>query len=62
MNEVTARLEEAGVLRQVTAGGRNRAFEAPRLTRAFTDLERQPASPTGDTCTTPPTRKVPHRG
>ncbi len=42
-------------------GRRNRAFEAPELIRAFTDLERQLASPTGDTRTTPPSRTVPRR-
>ena len=60
-NEAIARLEAAGILRQVTVGRRNRAFETPKLIRAFTDLERQLASPTGDTRATPPSRKVPHR-
>jgi Fic family protein len=61
-NEAVARLEEAGVLRQVSVGRRNRAFEARQLIRAFTDLERQLASPTGDTRSTPPSRRVPRRG
>jgi Fic family protein len=61
-NEAVARLEAAGVLHQMTVGKRNRAFEVPQLIRAFTDLERQLASPTGDTRTTPPTRTVPRRG
>jgi Fic family protein len=60
-NEAVSRLEEAGALRQVTVGRRNRAFEAPHLIRAFTELERQLASPTGDTRATPPTRRVPQR-
>ena len=60
-NEAVARLEHAGILRQVTVGRRNRAFEAPQLIRAFTDLERQLASPTGDTRGTPPVRSVPRR-
>jgi hypothetical protein len=60
-SEAVTRLEKAGVLRQVTVGRRNRAFEAPNLIRAFTDLERQLASPTSDTRTTPPARKVPRR-
>ena len=60
-NEAVARLEETGILRQVTIGRRNRAFEAPQLIRAFTDLERQLASPTGNTRVTPPTRRVPRR-
>ena len=42
------RLVEAGVLKQVTVGRRNRAFEAPELIEAFTALERQLASPEGD--------------
>ena len=60
-NEAVARLEEARVLRQVTVGRRNRAFEAPHVIRVFTELERQLASPTGDTRTTPPSRRVPRR-
>jgi Fic family protein len=58
-NEAVARLERAGVLRQVGVGRRNRAFEVPELIAAFTDLERQLASPTGDTRTAPPSRRVP---
>jgi len=34
----------AGILTQVTVGRRNRAFEAPAIINAFTDLERQLAS------------------
>ncbi|MDA8216821.1 MAG: Fic family protein [Dehalococcoidales bacterium] len=60
-NEAVARLEEAGVLDQVTVGKRNRAFEARQLIRAFTDLERRLASPTGDTRVAPPSRRVPRR-
>lgn len=44
-NEAIARLTEAGVLSQVTVGKRNRAFEAKEVINAFTDLERQLASP-----------------
>jgi Fic family protein len=40
-NEAIARLVEAGILRQVTVGRRNRAFEAADMIEAFTDLERQ---------------------
>ena len=39
------RLVETGILKQVTVGRRNRAFEAPELIEAFTALERQLASP-----------------
>ena len=60
-NEAITRLTEANVLSQTTAGRRNRAFESPEMIRAFTDLERQLASPTGDTRTAPPTRRVPRR-
>ena len=58
-NEAMARLLDAGILRQVTAGRRNRAFEAPAIIEAFTDLERQLASPEGDTRTSEPARRVP---
>jgi Fic family protein len=48
-NEAIKRLVEAGILRQITIGRRNRAYEAPEVIDAFTDLERQLASPAGDT-------------
>ena len=54
-------LVRAGVLEQVNAGRRNRAFEAPDVLDAFTDLERRLASPTGDTRVAPPARPVPTR-
>lgn len=56
-----ARLVAAGILTQVRAGRRNRAFEAPELIEAFTDLEHQLASPAGDTRREPPSRPVPAR-
>jgi Fic family protein len=55
------RLVHAGILRQITIGRRNRAYEAPEIIEAFTDLERQLASPGGDTRTSRPARAVPHR-
>jgi len=60
-NGAVARLAEAKVLSQLNVGKRNRAFEAPQLIRAFADLERRLASPTGDTRVTPPARRVPRR-
>ena len=60
-NEAVDRLVEAKILRQVNVGQRNRAFATPELIRTFTDLERQLASPTGDTRSAPPTRRVPQR-
>jgi DNA-binding Lrp family transcriptional regulator len=62
VNQAIARLVDAGILKQTTVGRRNRAFEAPDLIDAFTDLERQLASPEGDTRFSPPQRRVPsHR-
>jgi Fic family protein len=62
VNQAIARLVDAGILQQTTVGRRNRAFEAPDLIDAFTDLERQLASPEGDTRFSPPQRRVPsHR-
>ena len=55
------RLVSAGVLAQASAGRRNRTFEAPELIEAFTALERQLASPTGDTRISAPARRVPRR-
>jgi Fic family protein len=60
-NVAVTRLAEAGILQQVTVGRRNRAFEAPEVISAFTDLERQLASPGGDTRTSEPVRRVPRR-
>jgi Fic family protein len=60
-NEAVARLAEVGILRPVTVARRNRAFEAHEVIDAFTDFERQLASPVGDTRASPPTRSVPRR-
>ncbi len=50
-NDAIQRLVQAGVLRQITIGRRNRAYEAPEIIDAFTDLERRLTSPEGDTRT-----------
>jgi hypothetical protein len=47
------------VLGQLTIGRRNRAFEAPAIIDAFTDLERRLASPEADTQVAPSARPVP---
>jgi Fic family protein len=60
-NDAITRLVAAGVLKQVNVGRRNRAFESPAIIDAFTDLERQLASPAGDTRTSEPARRVPRR-
>ena len=61
VNEALPRLVDAGILHQTTIGRRNRAFEAPELLDAFNDLERQLASPDGDTRRSDPVRRVPYR-
>jgi hypothetical protein len=61
VNEAIPRLVETDILRQTTVGRRNRAFEAGVLIDAFTDLERQLASPEGDTKSSVPSRTVPKR-
>jgi Fic family protein len=58
-NGAIQRLVQAGILRQISIGRRNRAYEAPEIIGAFTDLERQLASPVGDTLNSPPARVVP---
>ena len=60
-NEAVSRLTTAGILSQTTVGRRNRAFEAVELIDLFTALERQLASPEGDTLIAPPVRRVPQR-
>ncbi|WP_216893841.1 Fic family protein [Nocardia alni] len=61
VNGAIERLVQAGILRQVTVGRRGRAFESPEVIAAFTDLERQLASPEGGTRQSPPERPVPRR-
>jgi Fic family protein len=60
-NDAIDRLVNADILRQVNVGKRNRAFEAPEIIEAFTSLERQLASPEGDTRTSRPARPAPRR-
>jgi Fic family protein len=60
-SEAVTRLAGAGILSQVTVGKRNRVFEAKEIIDAFTDLERQIASPAGDTRSSEPIRPVPPR-
>jgi Fic family protein len=60
-NDAIRRLADAGILRPVTVGRRNRAFEATGVIEAFTALERQLASPRGNTLTSEPSRRVPYR-
>ncbi len=60
-NKAVSRLTDARVLKQVTVGRRNRAFEAAEIVDAFTDLERRLARPRGDTRASPPARPVPRR-
>ena len=60
-NNAVAQLVTAGVLQQINVGRRNRAYEAPEIIAAFSDLERQLALPEGDTRTSTPARPVPQR-
>ncbi|HEY5986223.1 MAG TPA: Fic family protein, partial [Streptosporangiaceae bacterium] len=60
-NNAIERLVKAGVLRQINAGRRNRAFEAPEMREAFTPLERPLARSRGDSITSKPIYPVPHR-
>lgn len=60
-NDAIGRLAKGGILRPVNVGRRNRAFEAPDVMEAFTALERQLASPSGNTRTSEPSRPVPYR-
>jgi Fic family protein len=60
--EAINRLEATGILRQRNVGRqRYRVFEAADVVDLFTGLERALASPTGDTATAPPNRRVTRR-
>ena len=61
VNTAIRALVDADILRQGGLARRNRTFEARELIEAFTALERQLASPHGNTRTSPPTRPVPSR-
>lgn len=61
-NQAVDQLVKAKILKQITVGKRNRAFEASELISAFTELERRLASPAGDTRFEGPVRPVPWRG
>jgi Fic family protein len=60
-NEAINRLVDVHVLRQITVGRRNRAFEAPEAIEAFAYLERRLTSPAADTIVSPPSRRVPRK-
>lgn len=60
-NEAISTLTDAGILHPRSTGGRNRTFEAPEIISAFAELERQLASPDGDTRVSHPSRNVPAR-
>jgi len=60
-NNAINQLVEAGILHQVGIGRRNRVYEVPEIIEAFSDLERQLASPEGNTHKSKPTRHVPAR-
>ena len=61
-NQAVQRLIDAGILRQVNVGRRNRAFEAPAVLEAFSSLERELASPHGDTRASAPAATCRVRG
>jgi len=61
VNEAFRQLEAVKIVKQVTIGRRNRAFEATAIIKAFSDLERQLASPASDTQIEPPSRPTPPR-
>lgn len=62
VNEAINRLMENDILTPIRVGAqRNRVFEARDIIHAFTELERQLASPAGDTGIEAPARPVPKR-
>lgn len=61
VNEAIRRLEDAGAVKQVNAGKRNRAFEAVGVIELFTNFERTLASIADDTAVARPSRAVPFR-
>jgi hypothetical protein len=60
-NNAVETLVDRGILESTTVAKRHRVFEARALVDAFTSLERQMASPDGNTRTSKPQRVVPSR-
>jgi Fic family protein len=60
-NDAVNDLVDAGILRSMNQGKRNRVFEARELIDAFTSFERSLATPGGDTRSVRPARPVPAR-
>ncbi len=60
-NQAISILLEHNILKERHANRRNRIFEAPEIIEAFTNLERQLASPASDTRLALPLRSVPQR-
>ena len=60
-NTVIGLLVEAEILKPVTSAKRNRAYESLEMINAFIGLERQLASPGGNTRSSPPSRPAPSR-
>jgi Fic family protein len=60
-NEAISTLIQAGILHPMSTSSRNRTFEAPQIIATFVELERQLASPQGDTRASHPSRTVPAR-
>ena len=61
VNTAIERLEDAGIVKQLTVGKRNRVFEAVGILELFNEFERQLASPADDTDIEKPSRPVPMR-
>lgn len=61
INDAIRRLEEAGAVKQVNAGKRNRVFEAVGVIELFTNFERTLASIADDASVAKPARAVPFR-
>jgi hypothetical protein len=61
VSQAVTAMVDAGVVRQIKMGRRNRAFEAVGLFEAFTGFERMLASPYAETEMSPPVRSVPGR-
>lgn len=62
VNEAVERLRDAGIISPTAVGKkRKQVYQATEIVDAFTDLERQLASPSGDTRVEAPVRVVPAR-
>lgn len=61
VSDAINRCAQAGIVKQINSYKRNMIFEVPEVLKEFNIFERRLASPSGNTSTDKPSRKVPSK-